>query len=190
MSRPVGSKNSLTAGKTGPHPGLKRFAYDLEEAGAGELKTKILDMFAAGEIRTLAEAAKKLKLNPIRVYYWRSRDEVWREQLAVAEEVLADRLEEELLNIPAMSPVSLSAYVRARIFLLTGLRPWKYRDNMRLNAQNSRIESLIGELKKLAGTPQKIELPPVQLPAPPSDPAPDAPIEGIFRTLQPVEQNK
>lgn len=182
MPRTPGSKNNPLNVKRGPKPGLRRFAYDLEEAGATELKTKMLELLTSGDCRTLTDAAVKLGLNPTKVYYWRSRDEVWREQLAMVDEVLADRLEAELMELPSGETRDyLASFVRARIFLLTGARPWKYRDSSRLNAQNSRIETLINELKKLGATKPKIE--PVPSLPPPST---SVTLEGTFRELVPT----
>ena len=126
--------------------------YSLKQIG--EWKKKIIDILDSGAATTLTGACELLDISPTRAAIWRRRDETWRELLGEAEQRLADKLEQELLE-PEIGgkPINM-AYVTARIFLLKGIRPNKYRDNFKINVDDSKTKEILEELRSLSKADQ------------------------------------
>jgi len=87
-----------------------------------EYKEKIVALLEDEEVVTLTDAARYLELSPSRIRGWMKADEEFAVRVAVALEVIPDKLERKLLASPN---------IIAQIFMLKGLRH-KYKDNYRM----------------------------------------------------------
>ena len=104
-------------------------------------KRKVLDLFETTNVTTLSEAAEKLNFSKYRVYKWKRNDSEFAQELQIAKELVADRLEQELLTCEKYHEAF------ARIFLLNGLRPNVYKHN-KFVIENPKFEKLLQDIKK------------------------------------------
>jgi len=111
-----------------------------------EVKRKILDLFESLQVTTLSEAAQKVGISKYRVYKMRREDPEWAEELKIAFEITADKIEGELLDSKKLTEEKMPG-VTARIFLLNGLRPNKYK-NTKLTFENPKLEQLLERIDK------------------------------------------
>ena len=111
-----------------------------------EIKRKILDLFESLEVSTLSQAAEKVGISKYRAYKMRREDPDWSEELKVSHEIVADRIEGDLVD-PNKLKEEKYAGVMARIFLLNGLRPNKYKGT-KLTIENPKLEQMIEDIKK------------------------------------------
>ena len=121
-----------------------------------QLKEEILAIIDLGVAETLADAARKAGVSPSEAWSWASTDEKFMRRYQQAREVVADRIEAELLQ---------SNNVIAQIFMLKGLRP-QYRDNYKLTVTDDRTKAILEELRRLAKEQEPAPLPE---PTPPTD---------------------
>lgn len=121
-----------------------------------ELKLDIIDLLEEEKAETLSGAAKILGLNKLRVHAWRRNDKEFASMVDAAQEVIADRLEEELNPFIVQGKIINYPYVMARIFRLKALRPHKYRDNYKFDIENSNLTDLLTDLKRLGQKPPKV----------------------------------
>lgn len=119
----------------------RRPKYTEEEVG--QLKEQVIALIALGEAENLSQACRQLEVDPLTAYRWESTDKRFKEEVNLAQQVVADRLEEDLdrMNNPL-----------ARIFRLKKLRP-EYRDNAP-QPVSSNFQELLRELRK-AGEPRE-----------------------------------
>lgn len=117
-----------------------------EFAHQGALKRQILELFEAQKVTTLSRAAELVRISKYTAYKWKADDLEFAEELKIAKELVADRLEEEILEQDKLPGVT------ARIFLLNGLRPGIYKDR-RLELTNPRLESLLAKLREAGQQP-------------------------------------
>jgi len=123
---------------------MREFAKD------GGLILKVLDLYETGEISTLSEAAERLGVSKYTLWKLKRSDPEFAQELDIAREIVADRLEKELLECDKY-PEAFS-----RIFLLNGLRPEKYKDK-KLTFSNPVLENLLKSLRT-ASQPQITEV--------------------------------
>ena len=147
MGRPTGSKSKPGSKKPGPKRGLNVLEitkYTLEEIKG--FKTKMLEFFENGQAENISQAAEMAGVPKVRAYNWLRSDAQWAEDLKLGKEVVADKYEQELLLATAMPMVT------ARIFMLNGLRPDKYRANYKLVMTNPKVEALLEKLSEARQT--------------------------------------
>lgn len=121
-----------------PNPSkLKNRQPQRTEEEIGQLKEQIVALVASGEAENISQACRQLEIDPISAYRWEKTDKTFKEDVVLAQQVVADRLEEDLdrMNNPL-----------ARIFRLKKLRP-EYRDNAP-QPVSSNFQELLKELKK------------------------------------------
>ena len=119
---------------------MREFADSIED------KKRILDLFESMEAITLSEAARKLGISKYKAFKMKRGDPEFAEELKIAFELVADRIEEELLNPKNLTEEKMAG-VTARIFLLNGLRPNKYKGT-KLTIENPRLEQLLESIKR------------------------------------------
>jgi hypothetical protein len=113
----------------------------------GQLIQKVLALYEQGEISTLSEAAEKLGVSKYTLYKLKRSDPEFAEELDIAREIVADRLEAELLTCDKYPEAF------ARIFRLNGLRPEVYKDK-KLTFSNPVLEGLLKSLNRASTPPQ------------------------------------
>lgn len=86
-----------------------------------EKKGQLIEEFA--RLGTLTLAADSVGITRQTAYVWLRADDDMREKYQLAQEIIADGLEHKLEEVP-----DHAGGVTAKIFLLKGLRPWKYAD--------------------------------------------------------------
>jgi hypothetical protein len=116
-------------------------------------KHQILDLFEEGRITTLSEAAHILDLSKYAVYHWAFRDVDFGEALKIAKEIVADRIEVQLLECDKM------AQVTARIFLLNGLRPGIYKGT-KIEVDSPKLQKLLTDIREAGKANEPKALPP------------------------------
>ena len=104
-------------------------------------KLQILEMLEKGEARTLTECATKLGVSAARVHAWSYNDKDFQEMIHLAQEVQADKLEDEFLNLP-------ERFFIPKMMLLKAWRPM-YRDTFKIDTTNTKLEDMLLELKEL-----------------------------------------
>ena len=122
------------------------------------LKEAVITLMDSWGVTTLTEAARRLKVSPLSLYKLKEEDPEWGLRLKGARQVLADRLETELLEVKTM------AAVIARLALLKTIRPI-FRDSYKLTVDSTKLESYLKELKEADKIRKdiKIKVPPVQM---------------------------
>lgn len=125
------------ARKTPNRGKLKNRQIHRTEEEIGQLKEQIVALVASGEAENISQACRQLEIDPISAYRWEKTDKTFKEDVVLAQQVVADRLEEDLdrMNNPL-----------ARIFRLKKLRP-EYRDNAP-QPVSSNFQELLKELQK------------------------------------------
>lgn len=164
--RPKGSLSRVGTTRLLAKQSLEAFKPIPSEQVAG-LKAEILNVLDMGIAETLSDAARRLAIRPSQAHNWLATDDNFRKLYNQAREVLADRLERELLS---------SDNVIAKIFLLKGLRP-QYRDNFHVDITDNRTRELLDELRRL-GNPALPQPPPTVSVLPAGTPTPSDVIDG------------
>jgi len=141
MPKHYGDKNTR-----GVKPGTKSKLVKYKPEQVVRFKMLILDKLESGEAFTLSEAANQIGIMPVRAYSWSKYDPDFREMIALARQVRADRLEMELTN---------SNNIVAKIFILKGLRP-EFRENYKVEVSDTRFVDLLEELRRLGREPHTI----------------------------------
>ncbi len=100
----------------------ERYRTDVEVV---KIKQSIIDLYDKRRVRTLSEAADCLHISKLLLFSWRRSDPVWAARLNEAENIFADELEAQLLDVELKMP-----QIIARMFLLKKIRP-NYRDTYR-----------------------------------------------------------
>ncbi len=135
--------------KVGKKSGLTKVVLEykkpLRDAQIIELKSQILELLTDGTCKTISEAAKKIGINPARVWDWSGNDKDFYEALEIAHQITADNIEASFLANPQW-------YI-PNMMLLKGYRP-QFRDNYKGEAKNSKLESLLEELRQVSKLPQ------------------------------------
>jgi len=144
VGRPKGSKNREGTKKVGRKPRQPLMAKATPEEVLF-YKSQILDVLARGEYMTLADAARKFGIEPIRVHWWARDDKDFQEMVKLAREVAADDLERELAQHANFIP---------KMMILKGYRPM-FRDNFKGIVISDKLENLLVELNKLKDPPQE-----------------------------------
>jgi hypothetical protein len=105
-------------------------------------KVKVLELMESNptEYSTVTQAARKLGINPTQIHTWILNDANFRAAIKMINEVLADANEQYLQS---------SKNIVAHIFLLKGRRP-EFRDNYRVDVQNTKLEELLTQLNKIS----------------------------------------
>ena len=150
MARPKGSKSRPGGLKPGRKKGSTHILPQYKDEEIRQFKTQILDLFEKGEVENVSQAADKIGVPKIRAYHWLKTDAQWAEDLKLGKEIVADRYEEELLKATSVPMVT------ARIFMLNGLRPDKYRANYKLVMTNPKVEALLDRLAVAGKQPPEI----------------------------------
>ena len=112
-------------------------------------KIAIISLFESGQVHTMTGAARLLGISPLAVYGWKRRDLKWAESIEQVDQIIADKLEEELEQALVMGKVISMPYVTARIFRLKALRPKKYKDNFKLEVTDVSMKNLLTDLRNL-----------------------------------------
>ena len=81
------------------------------------------------------------------MYAWRKRDEEWAKLLTNADQIIVDKLEEELSQMIVNGKMITMPYIVARMFRLKALRPEKYRDKFKLDVVDSNLLDILKELR-------------------------------------------
>lgn len=146
MGRKPGSKNK-------PKPDdLEQF----DDETVAWAKAEVIRLFDAGAIDDLSSASEHVGVSKLKLYAWRKSDKAWREQLNQAEQPIADRMLDEILQETVNGkPISMP-YVTARLFRIKKIRP-EYRDAYRFVVEDSRVLEHLEALKKLATQTKPIE---------------------------------
>jgi len=124
----------------------------LEFRADAEVKQKILDLFESMAVSTLSEAAQRVGIKKYKAYKMKRADPEWAEELKIAHEIVADKIEEELRDSRLLTEEKYPG-VMSRIFLLNGLRPDKYKGT-KLTVENPKFEE---ELRKIREIGQRIK---------------------------------
>lgn len=93
----------------------------------------------SGRTSTLSKAAEIAGYRSAQAYHWSQDDPDFKVALELADEILADSIEQKLIDSPNFIP---------QMFLLKAIRP-KYRDNYRTFETNSKLEELLTRLRDL-----------------------------------------
>uniref|UniRef100_A0A6H1ZGS5 Uncharacterized protein n=1 Tax=viral metagenome TaxID=1070528 RepID=A0A6H1ZGS5_9ZZZZ len=104
-------------------------------------KLRILEMLEKGEAYTLTACAEKLGVPALRVYHWSCDDKEFQEMVHLAQEVQADKLEQEFIDLP-------ERFFIPKMMLLKAWRPM-YRDNYKVDITNTKLEQMLEELKQI-----------------------------------------
>lgn len=149
MPRPKGSKNRPGSRKPGPRPGnITEFKAQSDQYRP--LKTAALDLIESEEASNLTQAAKILNVQPTLLYKLEAGDPYWAEQVKIAKNIVADKLEDKIDNFNN---------VVGWIFRLKMLRP-EYRDSYKFDVNSTKLEQLLKELREIGQTDAPKALPP------------------------------
>jgi len=102
------------------------------------IKVDILELLSAGDAQTVAAAARKLGVQPVRVYGWAKEDEDFWDCVKLAQQVQADGIVAEFLEHKNFIP---------KMMLLKAWRP-EFRDNFKVQVESSEMKNLLNELKE------------------------------------------
>lgn len=155
--RPKGSPNRPGGVKPGRKPGQINYPQ-MKDAAIIEAKGKIIALLDEGHIRNLSQAARLLGLSPMQLYSWKRNDIKWAEQVGHTDQLIADRLEEELEQALVEGKTISMPYVTARIFRLKALRPKIYKDNFKLEVSDVSMKTLLTDLRNLGKQEPKKEV--------------------------------
>lgn len=143
--RPKGSKNKEKIIRTKPEMLDEHFKPD----DIIWLKQEVIRLFDEGEVETLSQAGEILGVSKLKLYSWRRKDESWREQIAEARQLIADKLIEEIQQ-PVVNGKNISMpYVTARLFLIKEIRP-EYRDSYKFVVEDSKTKEHLDAIRKMA----------------------------------------
>jgi len=159
--RPLGSHNRPDAKKTGRKPNSTKIQEHLRDAEIIAVKNQIIELMDSEQVSNLSQAAKILGISKLKLYGWRQKDSEWSRLLEQANQIRADRLEQEIEQAiveETGKPITMP-YVMARFFRLKSIRPEKYRDNFKFELVDGRMKQLLEDLKTVGQEP-----PPKQLP--------------------------
>jgi len=112
------------------------------------IKTNVIELMDSGQVSNLSQAAEKLSMSKMKLYWWKYVDPEWTKRLDQVNQLIADRLEKEIEEALIEGKPITMPYVTARIFRLKALRPDKYRDNFRFEVVDGKMMQLLMELKK------------------------------------------
>jgi hypothetical protein len=144
MGRPPGSPNKPGSKKPGPKPGRAKYQEDkTPDDEKLRIKYQIVEMLDSRVVDNLSQAADMLGISRLRLYQWKRRDSEWADLLNLADELIADDLEQRIANVKTVPECT------SLIFRLKALRPDKYRDNYKFDVRDSRVLEHLAELKKL-----------------------------------------
>ncbi len=116
-------------------------------------KTAIIQLLETKQAENLSDAAEILGIPKLTVYKWRRTDLEWAALIKEAGEIVADRLENELLASEVNGkPISMP-YVLARMFRLKAIRPQLYKEKYPINVEDSKMVDLLTEIKKMGQNP-------------------------------------
>jgi hypothetical protein len=138
MGRPKGSFSKPGSMKPGPKPTEKDPTFHA-------LKNKVIGLIETEQADNLSEAAKVLGVKSTKLYLLAEKDKTFEEQVRIAQNIIADRLEAKLDN--SNSP-------GAHEFRLKKLRP-EYRDNAKIDLNTDKLEKLLRELIDVKKVPEK-----------------------------------
>jgi hypothetical protein len=139
MARTPGSQNRPGSAKPGRKPNTIDPQYTT-------IKNQVIEAIETEHADNLTEAAKYLDIKPSLLYHLKGRDKAWSDQIEVAQNVVADKLEAKLDKMN--SPV-------AAIFRLKKLRI-EYRDNFKFDFNTDKLEKLLTQLVEVGKTSQAV----------------------------------
>ncbi len=100
-------------------------------------------MLSKGECETISDAARKMGVDPTRVYAWSTNDPDFQNMVKAARQVVADDIEKHLRHHKNFIPL---------MFLLKAYRP-EFKESFKLDIVDSKMSEILEELRK-AGKPE------------------------------------
>lgn len=119
-------------------------------------KKAILQLLESEAAKNLSQAADFLGIPKLRAHSWYDDDPDWARLVRQAQQITADRLEEE---------IDEKGNIIGLIFRLKKLRP-EYRENFKVEVHNEKTRVLLEELRQLGSLPMALPSPAPSLPAP------------------------
>ncbi len=151
--RPKGSKNLTPEEKRIKQLSEKLPPESTKAAKVLATKTAIIQLLETRQAENLSDAADMLGISKLQTYRWQRNDLEWAATVKAAGEIIADRLENELLASEVNGkPISMP-YVLARMFRLKAIRPALYKEKYPINVEDSKMVDLLNEIKKIGQKP-------------------------------------
>ncbi len=111
-----------------------------------QLKKDVIKELEKAEVTTLSGVANRLGVSKLYLWALKRKDPEFAQQVEEAKEVLADRLEEELLTVDKMPQVV------ARLARLKTIR-LAYRDSFKVVVGSPKVEAYLEEIRRLGKKP-------------------------------------
>lgn len=116
-------------------------------------KRQALRLLESCECTNLTQVADKINLPRTLLYRWKRDDPDWQKELDLCNEIIADKLEQELELALVEGRAINQPYVTARIVRLKALRPNKYREKLSLDVTDNKTRELLAELRSAKDKP-------------------------------------
>jgi hypothetical protein len=130
-------------------PSRKIYPSDtfFEPVRVASLKRDVIRLLESLTVVNLTQAADKLGVPRTLLHRWRKEDPEWLKELDLCNEVIADKMEEEMMQLIVDGKIINQAYFLARMARLKALRPGKYREKFGIDVTDSRVPELLAELR-------------------------------------------